>query len=179
MPDHLRAAVGFAVYAGLRGEILRLRWEHIDLRAGVLTVTKTKSNKDRRVPINPDLADLLRQHPRTLGVKLLFPPPRRGGERTDFRTALKHAAERAGVRLVGTHQLRHAFCSHAPMNGADPRSAQLWIGHSDLRTTMLYAHTSPDHEREAIARVKYADDEAEKPMADRPESGRRAKIDPY
>ena len=128
----------------------------------MLTVTKTKSNKDRRVSINPDLAALLREHPRTLGVKLLFPPPRKDGERTDFRTALKHAAERAGVQLVGTHQLRHAFCSHALMNGADPRSAQLWMGHSDLRTTMLYAHTSPAHEREAISRVKYVDEEAEK-----------------
>ena len=75
MPDHLRAAVGVAVYAGLRrAEILRLQWEHVDLKAGMLTVEsreggRTKSNKDRRVPISDTLADLLRQHPRELGQR--------------------------------------------------------------------------------------------------------------
>ena len=56
--------------------------------------------------------------------------------------------------------LRHGFVSHALMQGVDPRSVQQWCGHADLATTMRYAHTSPDHEREAIGRVRYEDDAA-------------------
>ena len=53
------------------------------------------------------------------------------------------------------HQLRHAFCSHALMQGIDPRTVQKWMGHKDLKTTLKYAHVSPDHEREAIQRLRY------------------------
>ena len=160
MPDHLRAAVEVAVYAGLRrSEILRLKWEHIDLKAGVLTVTKTKSNKDRKVPISDDLAELLRRHPRKLGNRLLFPASQGKVERHDIRTSLRLAARRAGIELVGMHQLRHAFCSHALMSGIPASSVQQWMGHASLATTERYAHTSPEHEQEAIQRVRYSDDD--------------------
>jgi integrase len=165
MPDHLRAAVGMAVYAGLRrAEVMRIRWEHVDMKAEMLTVAsrsdgRTKSNKDRHVPISPDLAELIRRHPHKLGARLLFPNDE-GGIRHDFRTALVAAAKRAGIGKIGMHQLRHAFVSHALMNGADPRSVQQWCGHADLTTTMRYAHTSPDHEKVAIGRVRYVDDAA-------------------
>ena len=167
IPDYLRAAVGVAVYAGLRrAEILRLQWEHVDLKAGVLTVVsrdggKTKSNKDRRVPISDDLTTLLRSHPRKLGQRLLFPSTSQG-ERHDFRTALVSAAKRAGIEKIGMHQLRHAFCSHALMQGADPRSVMGWMGHSSLATTLRYAHVSQEHEKIAIGKIKYEDDTAAK-----------------
>lgn len=167
MPDQLRAAVGCAVYAGLRvREILRLRWADVDLKAGVLTVVSreggmTKSGKTRKVPIGDDLAELLRQHPRELGAKSVFPGVE--GERHDIRTALRFAAKRANLEKVGMHQLRHAFCSHALMAGVDPRTVQGWLGHADLRTTLRYAHVAPDHERESIQRVQYRPaDEAQK-----------------
>lgn len=162
MPDHLRAAVGCAVYAGLRqAEIMRLHWQDIDLKAGTLTVAsragaQTKSNRTRRVPISPDLADLLRRHPRVLGERLLFPG--KDGVRHDIKTSLLKAAKRAGIPKIGMHQCRHAFVSHAIMSGADVRSVQQWAGHSDLRTTTGYAHTSPAHEQEAISRIRYKDD---------------------
>ena len=56
---------------------------------------------------------------------------------------------------IGLHQLRHAFCSHALMQGIDPRTVQKWMGHQDLKTTLRYAHVSPGHEKEAIQRLRY------------------------
>jgi site-specific recombinase XerD len=53
------------------------------------------------------------------------------------------------------HQLRHAFCSHALMQGIDPRTVQKWMGHKDLNTTLRYAHVSPDHEKAAIQQLRY------------------------
>jgi integrase len=160
MPVQLRAAIGCAVYAGLRkGEILRLRWEDVDLKVGVLTVASregrtTKNYEDRRIPLANALSDLLQQHPHRLHSEFVFANAQ-GGERVELRKTLNGAAKRAGIDKVTMHQLRHAFCSHALMAGADPRSVQAWMGHKDLRTTLLYAHTLPEHEHAAIQRVKY------------------------
>jgi len=41
------------------------------------------------------------------------------------------------------------------MQGIDPRTVQRWMGHKDLRTTLRYAHVSPDHEKAAIQRLRY------------------------
>ena len=38
------------------------------------------------------------------------------------------------------------------MSGVDPRTVQKWMGHKDLKTTLRYAHVSPDHEKAAIER---------------------------
>ena len=53
------------------------------------------------------------------------------------------------------HQLRHAFCSHTLLQGIDPRTVQKWVGHKDLKTTLGYAHVSPDHEKAAIQQLRY------------------------
>ena len=41
------------------------------------------------------------------------------------------------------------------MSGVDPRTVQKWMGHRDLKTTLRYAHVSPDHEKAAIERLGY------------------------
>jgi len=41
------------------------------------------------------------------------------------------------------------------MQGIDPRTVQKWMGHRDLKTTLRYAHVSPDHEKTAIQRLTY------------------------
>ena len=164
MPDHLRAAVGVCVYAGLRKtEVLRLRWQDIDLKAGVLTIISrhgatTKNHETRHVPLNAALAELLRQHPRVLGVQYVF-PGRDGKQPLRYlKSALVAAAARAGIDTIHTHQLRHAFVSHALMAGIDPVTVQQWVGHKDLRTTLRYAHVGADHERAAIQRLNFTDD---------------------
>ena len=83
----------------------------------------------------------------------------------NVRKSLLAAAKAAGIEGgITLHPLRHAFCSHALMQGIDPRTVQKWMGHSDLKTTLRYAHVSPDHEREAIQRLKYTA-EAQKEQA--------------
>ena len=42
------------------------------------------------------------------------------------------------------------------MSGVDPRTVQKWMGHRDLKTTLRYAHVSPDHEKAAIERLGYS-----------------------
>ena len=41
------------------------------------------------------------------------------------------------------------------MQGIDPRTVQKWMGHKELKTTLRYAHVSPDHEKAAIQKLRY------------------------
>ena len=84
---------------------------------------------------------------------------REGKPYTDIREPLNDAAQRAGINgAIKLHQLRHAFCSHALMSGIDARTVQKWMGHKDLKTTLRYAHVSPDHEKAAIQKLSYGPD---------------------
>ena len=159
MPDHLTALVACAVYAGLRREeLFHLRWE--DVKGGELNVVSrqdhpTKNRETRRIPISETLKEALDRHPHRLGCPYVF-TNLRGQMYNDVRKPLSAAALRAGIEdNVNLHQLRHAFCSHALMSGIDARTVQRWMGHKNLPTTMRYSHTSPDHERAAIQRLRY------------------------
>lgn len=164
IPDHLKALIVCAVYAGLRrDELFHLRWKDINWKTKELTVVSrrehhTKNYESRRIPMNEALVGALKRHPRRLGTPYVFCNSQSGEPYDNVRKALKSAAKAAmiedGVKL---HQLRHAFCSHALMQGIDPRTVQKWMGHKDLKTTLKYAHVSPDHERSAIQRLRYDD----------------------
>jgi site-specific recombinase XerD len=57
---------------------------------------------------------------------------------------------RLGLRPIGTHVLRHTFCSHLAMRGAAPKAIQELAGHSTLAMTMRYMHLAPIALRQAI-----------------------------
>jgi integrase len=59
------------------------------------------------------------------------------------------ARDRAGVRKVRFHDLRRTFGTHMAAAGAPLRSLQEWMGHSDFRTTLIYAQYAPDQTRGA------------------------------
>lgn len=161
MPDHQRAMIVCVVYAGLRrGELFHLRWRDVDLKQMEINVisrdgSRTKSGKSRRVPLNPELADALRKHPRHITSPYVFCNAD-GKPYDNINKALRSAAQRAGIEDgIKLHQLRHCFLSHSQMLGVDPRTAQKWAGHSSLATTLKYLQVSPDHEKAAMSRLNY------------------------
>jgi integrase len=161
VPDRLKALISCTVYAGLRkAELFRLRWEDINWKTNELKIASrrgehTKNYQSRRVPMNDALVEALRRHPRTLKSPYVFCNYEAQPYR-DIRVALDSASKVAMIEgRVRLHQLRHTFCSHALMQGIDPRTVQKWMGHRDLKTTLRYAHVSPDHERAAIQRLNY------------------------
>jgi integrase len=100
---------------------------------------RTKNGRVRSVPIAPELADYLRS------VALPAPSDRLF---LDCRSAFRRAVESAGLVLPRgqlTHVLRHTFASHFIMNGGSIVTLQKVLGHTDLKTTMRYAHLAPDY----------------------------------
>lgn len=140
--------------AGLRvSELLDLRLESVNLDAGFVVATG-KGKKQRLVPIGEEAIVKLRLYLETARKRLdrtgksptLF-LGRRGQRLTRqfFWERIRAAARRAGIRqTISPHTLRHSFATHLLEGGADLRSVQAMLGHSDISTTQIYTHVSRD-----------------------------------
>ncbi|WP_313474452.1 phage integrase [Stutzerimonas kunmingensis] len=109
---------------------------------GILQFVNTKSKRRRAVPINPKLADRIRQHLQEHGAF------------TNCRDRFDEAVVRAGLCLPAgqkSHVLRHTFASHFIANGGNILTLQKILGHSSLAMTMRYAHLAPDHLQDVLA----------------------------
>jgi integrase/recombinase XerD len=137
-----------------RAELARLKVSDIDSQRMVIHVRDGKGRKDRDVLLSPKLLDELRQHWRRLRRKpsvWLFPS--RYGRSSDGHItpkgiyhACKEAARRSALqKVVYPHTLRHCFATHLLEAGADLRTIQVLLGHSDLKETTIYLHLSQRH----------------------------------
>jgi integrase/recombinase XerD len=137
-----------------RAELARLKVSDIDSQRMVIHVRGGKGRKDRDVLLSPKLLDELRQHWRRLRRKpsvWLFPS--RYGRSSDrpitpkgIYHACKEAARRAALqKVIYPHTLRHCFATHLLEAGADLRTIQILLGHSDLKETTIYLHLSQRH----------------------------------
>lgn len=106
-----------------------------------VTFTKTKTKKNRSVPISQELYNEI---PKSNGQ--LFSP---------CRKAFQRAMERTRINLPEgqcTHVLRHTFASHFMMNGGNILVLRDILGHADIKMTMIYAHFAPEHLEDAITK---------------------------
>lgn len=139
--------------AGLRrSEIHWLAWDDIDFKRGLLSVTPKpgwdpKDYEVRHVPMTKDLASHLRGLPRATEW-VLGNRPNLGVMTSYFRRIVRKAGLRGGI-----HTLRHTFASHLAQAGVSLYAIAKLLGHSDVRTTEIYAHLSPDTFQDAIKRL--------------------------
>jgi len=142
---------------GLRvSELVGLVANNLNLDLGFLTVFG-KGGKERAVPLGINAVEWTRKYlairPRLLArdktTAALF--INNGGHplsRQAFWKLIVAYGERAGIGHITPHLLRHSFATHLLENGADLRSVQMMLGHSDISTTQIYTHITNERLRE-------------------------------
>ncbi len=131
------------LYTGLReGELQRLEWRHINLEDRKLIVETAKSHKSRSIPLN----DHLFEHFKTLKLRsrsdqwFIFESSN-GVAYKGYGKAFKRELMRLGIS-GSIHKMRHSFATHLHRSGVDLNYVKELLGHSDYRTTQIYAHIS-------------------------------------
>jgi integrase/recombinase XerD len=147
-----RAMLELMYASGLRvSEVTALKIADVNLEAGLL-VCFGKGSKQRRVPLGRSALGWLEKYlnkrlsienieESTLFVSSLGRPLSRNG----ILEIVKKYAKKVGLEDVSPHTLRHSFATHLLQHGADSRSVQAMLGHSDISTTQIYTHVTDNH----------------------------------
>ncbi len=147
--------------SGLRvSELIGLRINDVRLRDGFL-LCRGKGGKERLVPLGKSAVEAVRRYLDEARQSLFKKPTedlflsRLGTRftRQGYWKTLKGYARRAGLEAkIHPHVLRHTFATHLLERGADLRSVQLMLGHSQITTTQIYTHVSRDRLRKVYDR---------------------------
>lgn len=143
---------------GMRvSELIGLHWEDFESNLGVVRC-RGKGGKERLIPVGKTAllaveTYVQRGRPalaKGRGSRFLFLNRRGGGlSRVGFWMLIRRYGRSAGIASTITpHVLRHSFATHLLERGADLRSIQLMLGHSDISTTQIYTHVLKERLKE-------------------------------
>ena len=145
--------------SGVRiSELVNIKFSDLDLERNIIKVFG-KGSKERLVPFGEDAAQCIsayiderKKNKDIASIKYIF-LNNRGSKisRHAFWHRLKEYCLEIGLkRDISPHTLRHAFATHLLNRGADLRSVQVLLGHSDLSTTQIYTHLAKQRLSELV-----------------------------
>ena len=149
---------------GMRvSELINLTLERVDLNMKYI-IAFGKGSKERIVPLGSVAAEFLQQYLETVRPKLTHEDRNTnivflafGGHeltRQRFWQIIRAYGRKAKINKALTpHILRHSFATHLLDNGADLRSVQELLGHSDISTTQIYTHLTNKRLRDIYAKA--------------------------
>lgn len=144
---HVVAAYRLLILTGCRlGEIQTLQWDYITEFGMELPDSKTGA---RRIPLPPEARGILAALPRTIGNPFVIEGKKPGAHITDLERPWRRIRERAGLDGVRIHDLRHTYASHAVCSGMPIQMVGRLLGHTQLQTTLRYAHLADEPVRQA------------------------------
>ena len=164
-PDDLYLIYFTFLNTGMRkSELENLEWSDIDFKRRKISIQRKEfwqpKSKDREIPLSNQLYKLMKQHResnrRGLNSSFVFPHRDGGKIKIKLRDKLIEITHRVGIENVSKiHTLRHTFASHLVMSGVDLPTVMKLMGHSDIQTTMIYAHLAPDHLADAVNKLSF------------------------
>jgi integrase len=156
--EPLRTAIIILVNTGLRrAELFNLRWRDVDLEAGKLRVWPyegftPKGKRPRSIPLNDAVLKTLMalRDIENDSAYVLRPYSSIHTLRRQFTLLAKR------LKMAGTlHDLRHTLASHLAMAGTPIPVIKELLGHSDIATTMIYAHLSPEQHKGEVNKSNF------------------------
>jgi integrase/recombinase XerD len=143
--------------SGLRvSELVALRLEDVNLETGIV-LCMGKGSKERLIPVGGKALEAIDKYLGKARIKLVKGRAEgaifisRLGKKMSRQSAwkvIKHYARKAGVKKnIKPHTMRHTFATHLLEHGADLRSVQEMLGHSDISTTQIYTHVDKERLR--------------------------------
>ena len=154
-----RAMLELLYASGVRiSELVNIKYSDLDLERNIMKVFG-KGSKERLVPFGEDASqwisayiDQRKENKELASIKYIF-LNNRGSKisRHAFWHRLKEYCLEIGLKNdISPHTLRHAFATHLLNRGADLRSVQVLLGHSDLSTTQIYTHIAKQRLSELV-----------------------------
>jgi integrase len=134
-----------ALFSGMRkSEMLKLQWEYIDFRNGVINIPDAKSGQDEKIPLSDPARGLLESLPKD--SDFIF-PGRAGGQRVYIQRYVNRIRDKAGLPRTfrALHGLRHVYASMLASSGkVDMYTLQKLLTHKSPQMTQRYAHLRDD-----------------------------------
>lgn len=189
-----------AFRTGMRlGELLALRWGDVDWHGSFIRVSRsyklgqfspTKTNQERRVDMSNQLTETLRRlyasskvQGLALGkgeaVEMIFNRDGKPLEQNFIRRIFKRVLEKAGLREIRLHDVRHTYASLLLSEGVTPVYVKEQLGHNSISMTVdIYGHLIPNSNREAVNRLDFKHPSAPYPHPAQNENGQDVEISP-
>ena len=156
------ACIRLLVLTGARlSEILKLKWEHVDLERGVLRLPNSKTGA-KMVPLGAPAMSVLASLPCDLGSPFVCPGDKPASHFVGIQRPWRRIRDAAGLSNLRIHDLRHAFASVAAMAGDSLLLIGKVLGHNQTRTTERYAHLQDDPIRAVADKTSRRIDDAMK-----------------
>jgi len=147
------AAARLLMLTGCRlGEIMRLRWEHVDIEGRALRLPDSKTGA-KTVHLGQPAVDVLKAIERIKDNPWVITGTLPGAPLYDLQPFWQRVRARAGLKDVRIHDLRHTFASTAIAAGQGLPIIGKLLGHTQVQTTARYAHLAADPMRLAANQV--------------------------
>ncbi|MFC1482785.1 tyrosine-type recombinase/integrase [Candidatus Margulisiibacteriota bacterium] len=164
-----KSIVIIALNLGLRAnEISNLKWEDVDFKRNEVTIQAkhSKNKKQRIIPLNIEATKMLaflrnnfidynnnKFYERELWQMIYVFCDKEGRKIKSFTKSFNRAVKKSGLENVTLHTLRHSFASHHIMSGTSLETVKELMGHSDIKTTLIYTHLSNEHLHKAVKQI--------------------------
>ncbi len=147
-----RAMLELLYATGMRvSELINVETGHMNLEAGYIR-TLGKGSKERLIPLGDQAVDWIKRYMgnarqvlgrnRPTSHVFLSRLGKKMSRQYFWRQVVKYARQAGITKDISPHTLRHSFATHLLTHGADLRSVQMMLGHSDISTTEIYTHVT-------------------------------------